>query len=401
MSPVNTSELNPAEIDWPVPEDTVAREEEVAAVLDLLRSEKIGARTVWRLIRVFESARMTMAADDHTLERVGGLTPDSIRELREAHGNGFGAAQLERSERLGTRILLPGMNEYPPLLRRIHSPPAALFVSGKPLPTHERCVAMVGSRAASEAGLELAHQIGAGLAKADVAVISGMALGIDGASHRGCLQEGGPTVAVLGCGVDVLYPKKHRKLRDEIARHGSIVSELTMGAGPEAKHFPMRNRIIAGMSVGSVIVEAGVKSGSLITANYALQENREIFTCPGHPLSRSHEGSNWLLRQGAIPVRHAGDILEDLAARFGMEFKGRQRELPLDAVPDDLDEDETRLFHLLEAVLTMHADTVATRLAMDASRTGALLLGMELKGYIQRVPGDRYRKVSPGSWGDA
>ncbi len=384
-------------VQWEKPSTQAEVDNEIIALLNLLRAGKIGSKTVWRLLRTFGSARMTVNADDVTLERVGGLSQESVRGLREASGNGFGDTQYNRAHQLGARIVLPFDDEYSPLLKESPSPPVCLFVMGKPLPTDNKAVAIVGSRRASEAGLEIAHQIGAGLAKGGVNVISGMALGVDAAAHRGALQEG-TTVAVLGCGVDTVYPRQNRKLRDAILRDGTIVSELFIGAGPEAKNFPMRNRIIAWLSIATVVVEAGSKSGALITSYYALQANRSVSAVPGHPLSPGHEGCNYLLRQGATPVRHAGDLLEDLAPSMGLELRAKQAQLPLDTIPDDLDENERKIFKLLDHVEKIHADKLADRLEIDASRLGAMLMGLEMKGYIQRLPGDHYRRVSPASW---
>ncbi len=364
---------------------------EVAAVLTLLRATDLGSRSVARLLGLFDSARAVLSADDSTLEAVGGLTPETVRALREAQGAGFGERELERAERLGARVLLPGEPEYPPLLRRTGSPPAALYVLGKRLPEDNRVVGVVGRRRAGEAGKEMAHQIGAGLAKAGVVVVSGMAYGIDAAAHRGALQERGHTVAVLGCGVDQVYPSRHRGLYEEILREGTLVSELFLGAGPEARNFPMRNRIIAGMALGTIVVEAPAKSGALITANYALQENRQVFAVPGHPLSPGYEGCNFLLRQGATPIRHAGDVLEDLGPQMGLSRPGEgQDTLDLNAVPEGLSEEERRLYEMLDTVEPLHADRIAMDLKLDTSRLGVLLLQLELKGVIHRIPGDRY-----------
>ncbi|MCB2211412.1 DNA-processing protein DprA [bacterium] len=372
---------------------TTSSTAERAATLTLLRATEVGATRVRKLLEVFGSAGMTLSASDGTLERVGGLSPETVRSLREAEGDRFGEQQLERAEKLGVRVLLPDDDEYPELLRNIHNPPAALFVIGEKLPTDGRAVAIVGSRNATEAGVEISHQLGAGLAKAKVNVVSGMALGIDGAAHRGALQEGGQTVAVLGCGVDKVYPRQHTKLHGEISRRGTVVSELFLGAGPEARNFPMRNRIITGMSSAVVVVEAGAKSGSLITARYALEENRPLFAVPGHPLSRGHEGVNWLLRSGAGFVRHAGDLLEDLAGPLQLDrFLADQESLALDDLPDDLPPEERRIVEALDRVDGIHADKLADTLNVDASRLGAMLLMLELKGLVQRLPGDRYRR---------
>ncbi len=373
-------------------------DDEKAALLNLLRATDVGVKTVRRLIERFDSAMMALSADDSTLESVGGLGREQIRTLREAEGEDFGGRELERVRALGGRVIVRGEGEYPLPLAKSPDPPVILYLLGKPLPVDGRAVAVVGRRKASAPGLELSHQIGAGLVRGGVAVVSGMALGIDSAAHRGALQEGGHTVAMFGCGLDVVYPRQHRKLYDQIVREGTLVSELFLGSAPEAKHFPMRNRIIAWTCSGTVVVEAPAKSGALITANYALQDGREVFAVPGHPLSPGHEGCNYLLRQGATPVRHAGDILEDLSPLLGLLPSAEQQALPLDAAPKGLDEVERKIFERLDPVEKVHADRLADELEIDTSRLGATLLGLELRGYVVRLPGDQYLRKSPGSW---
>ncbi len=375
--------------------NTSELQEEKAALLALLRAAGVGSQTAWKLADLFDSARGVAGMDDGTLETVGALKPETIQSFRDALAAGFGYKQLEAARKLGVRVLLPGEGDYPPLLTRSFSPPALLYAWGQPLPTDGRAVAIVGSRKADEPSVELAHQIGAGLVKAGMATVSGMAYGIDAAAHRGSLQEGGPTVAVLGCGVDVVYPRQHRKLRDQIVRDGAVVSELFLGVGPEPKHFPMRNRIIAWMSAATVVVKAAQRSGALITAAYALQENREVFACPGHPLSPGFAGTNHLIKQGATLTRHAADVLEVIAPMVGLDLTTGQETLDLDAIPSGLDAEEQKVYTALDPVEKIHADRLATKLKLDTSRLGVLLLSMELKGVIKRLPGDHYiRSVS-------
>lgn len=367
---------------------------ERASILTLLKATDVGAATVRKLIKTFDSAKAALGADDDTLERIGGLKRESLETLRAAQADGFGEAELEMAARLGARILILSDEEYPQLLKLIHNPPAALYVLGENLPTEDRAVAVVGSRRASEPGIEIAHQIGAGLSQSKLHVISGLAYGIDAAAHRGAVQEGGNTVAVLGSGVDVVYPPRHRKLYDSIIREGAVVSELFLGVGPESRNFPMRNRIISGIAAATVVVEAAARSGSLITASEALSENRSVFAVPGHPLSRNYEGCNYLIRQGATLVRHAGDILEDLAPQFGLPAPGvGQYGLALAGDPEDLDEFELRVWKALDRVEPRHADEVAEELKVDASRLGVALMQLEMGGLIQRLPGDRYRRL--------
>ncbi len=384
---------------WPglalldVQNDAATLEEEKAVLLALLRAKELGSQTAWKISEVFDSARGIVAADDSTLQHIGELKAETIQTFRAALSNGFGYRQLEIAKKLGVNILVAGEKGYPTLLSQAFSPPAILYAWGNPLPADDRTVAMVGSRKADDPSKELAHQIGAGLVKAGLTTISGMAYGIDAAAHRGSMQEGGHTVAVLGCGVDVVYPPQHKKLRDQIIREGTVVSELFLGAGPEAKHFPMRNRIIAWMSTATVVVKAAQRSGALITAAYALQENREVFACPGHPLSPGYAGTNHLLKQGAHIARHAGDVLEVVAPMVGLDLATGQEELNLDATPTGLDKEEELIYTTLDPVEKIHADKLSAMINLDTSRLGVLLLSMELKGLVKRLPGDHYVRV--------
>ncbi|MBI4126117.1 MAG: DNA-protecting protein DprA [Deltaproteobacteria bacterium] len=201
---------------------------------------------------------------------------------------------------------------YPKFLKEIHDPPPKLWFRGDRRALDATCVAIVGARKATDVGKRVAFDIAAGLAKAGVTVVSGMAFGIDAAAHLGALDAGGFTIAVLGSGVDVPTPERNRFLAERIERQGLIISEFSLGTGAYASHFPQRNRIISGLSLGVVVVEAGVKSGSLITARLALEQGRDVFAVPGEAGRVQTAGSNGLLKQGAIPVETAGDVIAHL-----------------------------------------------------------------------------------------
>jgi DNA processing protein len=233
--------------------------------------------------------------------------------------NDFAPLEKELCElpRLGARLVRWTDADYPPNLRQIADPPPFLIARGLLEPVDTACVAVVGARAASEAGLRMAERLGFELAAHGFVVVSGLARGIDGAAHRGALEAGGRTVAVLGCGIDVTYPPEHRGLADTIIeRRGAVLSELPLGTAPLPENFPSRNRILSGLSLGVVVVEAAEKSGSLITARMALEQNRQVFAVPGSPLSGKTRGSNRLLREGAVLVDCVEDVIEDLAPQM-------------------------------------------------------------------------------------
>ena len=233
--------------------------------------------------------------------------------------NDFAPLEKELCElpRLGARLVRWTDDEYPPNLKQIADPPPYLVARGLLEPNDTACVAVVGARAASEAGLRMAQRLGFELAARGFVVVSGLARGIDGAAHRGALEAGGRTIAVLGCGIDVAYPPEHRGLADSIVeRRGAVLSELPLGSAPLPENFPSRNRILSGLSLGVVIVEAAEKSGSLITARMALEQDRQVFAVPGSPLNGKTRGSNRLLREGAVLVECVEDVIEDLAPQM-------------------------------------------------------------------------------------
>ena len=270
---------------------------------------------------------------------------------------------------------------YPGRLRETADPPLVVWVKGDPGSLTAPAVAVVGSRAASAYGLSMARQLGRDLGAAGVTVVSGLARGCDGAAHRGALEAGARTVAVVGCGADIVYPSEHRDLYNDITRNGAVISELPPGAPPLPGHFPRRNRIISGLSLAVVVVEASSRSGSLITVECALEQGREVLAVPGNVLSERHRGCNDLLRDGARLVQTAQDVLEEL---------GWNRDL---AHPPD----STGPASTPDAVLTALApgedcdvDTIAVRTGLAPSAIMSHLTRLELAGTIQRAAGGRF-----------
>jgi DNA processing protein len=265
---------------------------------------------------VFGSAEQIFKAtgDEIAAAGVGRKIAGSIASFRD-----FAPLEKELCELppLGARLVRWTDEDYPPKLKQIAVPPPYLVARGVLRLGETACLAVVGARAASEAGLRMAQRLGFELATRGFVVVSGLARGIDGAVHCGALEAGGRTIAVLGCGIDVAYPPEHRGLADSIAEHsGAILSELPLGTAPLPENFPSRNRILSGLSLGVVIVEAAEKSGSLITARMALEQDRQVFAVPGSPLSGRTRGSNRLLREGAALVECVEDVIEDLAPQM-------------------------------------------------------------------------------------
>jgi len=294
--------------------------------------------------------------------------------------------QLRLSEKVRADIVAWSDPEYPALLKQIHSPPIVLFSRGDLSVASRPAVAVVGSRRCSHSGLFVAEKLGRGLASGGFVVVSGMARGIDSAAHRGALAAGGTTVAVLGSGVDVCYPRENRKLMEEIEEHGAVLSEFPLGTPPLKQNFPLRNRVISGLSSGVVVVEASEESGALVTAVHALDQNREVFAVPGDITLSSTAGSNRLLKEGARLVTCARDIIEELAPSIGAELEPVQSA----ATPlQPLSEDEEEVLECLSHV-PVHVDELCEQLGREAPALLPVLLSLELRGLVRQEPGNRF-----------
>lgn len=279
------------------------------------------------------------------------------------------------------RVVRAGDPEYPRLLAETPGRPSSLFVAGRLLEPAPH-VAVVGTRRASRYGIEVAEWMARSLAAAGVIVVSGLAVGIDAAAHRGALRGGGETVAVLGCGLDVCYPRRNADLYREIAAGGTLVSEHPEGTPPLARHFPARNRIIAGMSLGVVVVEGRLRGGAMITARLALDFGREVFAVAGPVHSPGSEGPHALIRDGARLVTSAADVLEDLGL-------GSAPAVP--CLEAEVSPDERRVLMALEAEPVL-LDRIAVRAGMPPSAAASVLARLEFKGLAVRVPGGRFAR---------
>jgi DNA processing protein len=291
------------------------------------------------------------------------------------------AGALARGLEAGFRAAALGDAAYPALLACIPDPPPVLWMRGAPQALERPIVAVVGSRAASPYALEVAGRLGGELAERGVTVASGLARGVDSAAHRGCLEADGATVGVLGSGLDRIYPNEHRSLAVSICKHGLIASELAPGAPPLAEHFPLRNRIISGISLAVVVVEASEKSGSLITARCALEQGRDVMAVPGSVLSGRNRGSHGLLKDGAKVVESADDILEEL----GWAVSGGPAAEPRKPLPQD------ELLSKMDAGEAYDLSTLAELAGTTGPRLLPRLMELELLGLI-KAAGGRFLK---------
>ncbi len=284
--------------------------------------------------------------------------------------------EIERLTRRGVTALTWDDPDYPDSLRTIDRSPPVLFVRGTIEARDDFAVGVVGTRRASGYGREVAHALGTELARNGVTVVSGLALGVDAVAHRAALDAGGRTLAVLGSGVDQLYPLQNRQIGEEIPNRGALISDYPMGAKPEARNFPPRNRIISGLSRAVVIVEAGERSGALITAEFAAEQGRDVWAVPGSILASNSTGTNRLIREGASPLTSIDDLLQALdIARVGAQRSARAS-IPVDAAESAL------LNHL--AFEPRHVDDIVRLSGMNSSSVGALLAILELKGAVRQ-----------------
>jgi DNA processing protein len=284
----------------------------LADALRLSMISGVGPRLRKALLESFGSASAVLAAAPSDLRRVPGIGAELTRRIAVAKNEIDVQAELELCAAENIAILTEGDDTYPRVLREIHDPPGILFMRGNILPQDALAIAIVGSRHATHYGLTQAERLAGSLARAGITIVSGLARGIDGAAHRGALSAGGRTIAVLGSGLLNLYPPEHVELADEVAKHGAVISESPPRSPPLAGAFPQRNRIISGLSLGVLVVEASTNSGALITARHAMEQGRDVFAVPGRVDNRMAHGSHRLIRDGAKLVETADDILEEL-----------------------------------------------------------------------------------------
>ncbi|WP_380875356.1 DNA processing protein DprA [Sphingomonas sp. DBB INV C78] len=360
--------------------DLSAIEEDRIARLRLIRSTNIGPVTYHHLLLRFGDPRTALDALPELARRGGG------REIRIAP-----RADVEREvahvAKLGAHYLFRGLGLYPRLLAEIENAPAALIVRGRMALLDKPLVAMVGARNASAGAIRFARQLGRELADAGATVVSGLARGIDAAAHAGSLDGG--TVGVIAGGIDIAYPPENAGLQDAIATQGLLVAEQPPGLEPRARHFPYRNRIIAGMSAGTVVVEAAPKSGSLITARLAADFGREVMAVPGSPLDPRAQGCNLLIREGATLIQSAADILEALRPIADGVASIRQPYEPAPSVSADAGEADRRTVTELLGPVAVPVDEVIRLSGLPPAIVQTVLLELELAGRLERHAGGR------------
>ncbi len=362
--------------------------EDIFYWLALSLTHGLGSILIKRLLDRFKTAEAVFRASLKDLMQIEGLGERVAREIQKGPLEKAVKREFVLLEKAGGTILTLRDDAYPRRLRDIYDPPALLYVKGELRREDELAVAIVGSRKTSPYGRWFTEKIGRDLAGHGVTIVSGLARGIDSVAHMGALGGGGRTIAVLGCGIDVIYPSENRDLFHQIVAHGAVLSEFPMGSRPEGGHFPRRNRIISGLSIGVVIVQASAQSGSLITAQYALEQGREVFAVPGNVGAEGSRGTNQLIKEGAKLVESSADILEEVLPQWRREEATVQK----DEVPGrGLAGGEKILFELLGET-PLHIDTIIRESKLDPGNVSSLLLNLELKGLISQWPGKCFSK---------
>ena len=346
----------------------------------------IGNHLFKRLLDCFHSPHNVFQAPRQELLKTAGISQHLVRAIKQQQITDWMKKELELVQQKGYQIITQADDNFPSLLLEIPDPPPFLYVNGNLLESSMN-IAVIGSRNATSYGITMTKQLCKELAGYQATIVSGMARGIDTAAHLGAMEGGGQTIAVLGSGLAQIYPAENRKLFHEIAETGAVISEFPMHSAPEAHHFPIRNRIISGISLGSVVVEAAKKSGSLITARLAAEQNREVFAVPGSILSFKSSGAHALIKQGAKLVENAQDILEELSPVFGYSYIQQEKKAkPAGAKALPLSSDESKVFSAL-GPYPVHIDDLTRKLTIDAGKLAGILLQLELKGVIKQSPG--------------
>lgn len=341
----------------------------------------VGRITFRKLVNHFGSPERALSAPQDELKNVDGLSEKVIAEISTFSWREHAERELAKSVEAGIAIITADNAEYPEGLKKTPDPPNYLYVKGVLQPEDGNAVAIVGTRKPTHYGRTVTHRIAYELASAGFTIVSGMARGIDTQAHRGALAAKGRTIAVLGCGIDVAYPPENKGLMKEISNSGAVISENPFGTKPEAGYFPARNRIISGLTRGTVIIEAAEDSGSLITAKNTIEQGRKLFAVPGNIGSVTSRGPNSLIKQGATLVESGDDILKELGMQTpDMRHAVLSRPLP------PLTQEEDAVFRCITNE-PKHIDSIMNECRSAAGKLSGVLINLELKGLAKQLPG--------------
>ncbi len=356
----------------------------------LLSVEGIGPGKLRNLLAKFRSTKNILAADYQSLMNVEGISTNLAKRIRKAcherdETEKFTEKELKKLEKLGGKLITIWDQEYPPLLKKIYDPPILFYLLGDFTESDQYSIAIVGTRQPTNYGKVQAEKISIELAKQGITIISGMARGIDSIAHNAAIKSGGRTIAVVGSGLDVIYPAENRKLFEKIAETGAVVSEFSLGTKPDAQNFPRRNRIISGLSLGVIVIETGATGGAMQTAAFALDQNREVFALPGNVGVRQSDGTNLLIQKSeAELITSAEDVINEL----GLKLKPvLGKNIPKQQV--DLSLFEEKIINVMNSE-PLHIDKIASLANLSTSDSLVNLLSLEFKGLVKQLPGKMF-----------
>ncbi|WP_408954560.1 DNA-processing protein DprA [Natroniella sp. ANB-PHB2] len=365
--------------------------EEKAYWIWLSKIDGFGSRRIKKLLDYFGDAEGIWHADKELFDNVSGIGPSLSQKIIESRKNFDFKSELKRLNKFGIKVVTLQDKCYPKLLKEIYDPPPILYYKGNITKINKPCIAVVGSRKCTQYGKKIATKLSQRLAEKGLNIVSGLAYGIDTAAHQGALKSG-VTYAILGSGVDVIYPKENEGLAQKIMKQGAVISSFPLTTKPIGKNFPLRNRIISGLCLGTIVVEATKKSGSLITANLALNQGREVFAIPGDITKKQSVGTNQLIQVGAKLVQKLDDVLDELHLsnvnnediKSDLEYKADKK------VIESLSQQQQKVYRLL-TVESQQFEHLLDAVELNSAQLNSLLLELEVKGLIRQLAGKKFK----------
>lgn len=361
--------------------------DKITAALKLLSVKSLGPRRAVMLRSEFANPAKIFDTPIKRLASISGISKKLAQKIKNGGDSEFVKEQQEILEKSPFEIITIFDKKYPKNLYNIYDPPPVLYLHGEYKDMDHDAVAFVGTRKCTKYGKQVTESLVKELVKMNITIVSGFARGIDTAAHKAAIDNGGRTIAVLGNGIDKVYPPENRELRRELVKNGVYCSEFPLGTKPDATNFPRRNRIISGLSLGTVVVEAGQKSGALLTSNYSINQNRETFAIPGKITSRASVGTNQLIQAGAKPVLSADDILEEIESL--RKYPEQERQLKIEF---NFTSDEQEIYNKL-SFEPIHIDSLAEKAGIDTHQVLSTLLSLELKGAAKQFSGKMFAKI--------
>jgi DNA processing protein len=364
--------------------------EQLTDLFLLLSIEGIGPGKIRNLLAKLRSTKNILTSDYQSLMNVDGISTNLAKRIRQASREResiekFTEKELKKLEKLGGKLITIWDQEYPSILKKIYDPPILFYILGEFAESDQYSIAIVGTRQPTNYGKVQAERISMDLAKQGITIISGMARGIDSIAHNAAIKSGGRTIAVIGSGLDVIYPAENKKLFEKIAENGAIVSEFNLGTKPDAQNFPRRNRIISGLSLGVIVIETATSGGAMQTASFALDQNREVFALPGNVGVRQAEGTNLLIQKSeAELIISADDVINELELKLKPVLG---KNIPKQQI--DLSLFEEKLINVLKSE-PLQIDRIASLANMTTSECLVNLLSLEFKGLIKQLPGKMF-----------